>query len=302
MHVIFLNLRCQAVRRIHNAILGIYYCINSIRMSMISISVYISCSPSKALDKIREIFSAGPAFTIFLLYIFLNYSSKRFQDIVSHLMLSTSDNSRHTLSLNNNTAINIWKRFAKFCTIVSMLALLNSFVESMAYNNIKFNCTSTINFENPASFAWFGENLRCYNEQPFYLSILAVILFVWGKLLIFVWTFSDILSIVFCQAMSCTLLVFNDLIKQFYSKCSKNSSIIITDMNINDGWNEIRERYKQITNLLEKVTLFLFPLILSCYGINIYLVIDNVIFKDSFISKDFLKIQKYFSPFSNYVP
>ncbi len=268
-----LYLRIQIVHKIYSGVLGTYYFVNFIRMTIASTSIYLSGRSSKPLDKIREIFAVGPALIIFFLYIFLNYNSKKFGQLIFSLMrLSSSVSPRNALNLCNNTTFDIWKRFPKFCLIVLVLALLNSFSESIAYNSTKFNCTFPSSLANPDSFAWFGENWKCYNDQSIYKSLLAVILFICGKFLLFVWAFSDILAIVFCQAMKYMLLIYNVDIKQLHLQCSRSTNILI-----DDRWNQTRQRYQEIMCLFEKITIFLCPLILSCYGINLYLVIDNVI-------------------------
>ncbi len=67
------------------------------------------------------------------------------------------------------------------------------------------------------------------------------------------------------------LLVFKDDLEKTYLKERFPKWIDILTW-----WDQMREKYLSIVDLFERMTNFIYPLILSCYWINIYLVINNV--------------------------
>lgn len=236
-------------------------------------------SPStKQLGLIRDLMNIGPSITILFLYIYLTCRSKIFKELVQNLIsVSKCAIFSNVRKLEIHRKINAWKKFPLFCRIAVVLMLLISCLENMAYSFNSLDCNKIHNLNYSNIYFWHGKNLVCYQMQPVHQTILAIILFIGGKFVIFLWAFSDILSIVLCQAMKNVLLVFiKDLEKTYLQSRGGHEVPYITDANT--CWNQIRRKYFHIVDLFEKMTNFIYPLILSCYWINIYLVIDNVIF------------------------
>lgn len=216
----------------------------------------------------------GPSITILFLHIYLNYTSKTLEQLIYTLInLSKSVHLKNAQTLAANENSSIWKRFPSFCKVVVSVLLLISCLENIAYSFGSFNCNKINTTDYTDNFYWYGANFLCFRVQSVYRTILAIIMFLFGKLTLFLWAFSDILSIALCQALKYLLLAFKHDIEQMYLQGTYTNGI-----EKQSWWDQIRQKYFHIVDLFDQMTNFIYPLILSCYWINIYLVIENVYF------------------------
>lgn len=129
-----------------------------------------------------------------------------------------------------------------------------------------------------------------------------------------IWVIGDAIAIVLCQAMKNTLLILKDdiHIRRTFTLCPNERTAFASDekaklsqdpINVSANepdvngymqtspahlsipmpaksadvhWEQICNRYMYIMELFENMGKFVYPLILSCYFINIFFVIDNV--------------------------
>ncbi len=272
----YLLFRCQILHKAYCSTLGLYY-LGNLFKSITTIFKNASSQTPKQLGLIRVLMVHGLSITILFLYIYLTYSSTILEKIIQKLAsLSKPIHFKHYLKNATFEKLNIWKRFPCFSKVVLALLLIVTGLESIVFGFKSFDCNKLITFHYSNNDFWHGRNLLCFREQPVYTTILAMLLFLGVKLVLFLWTFSDILSIVLCQAMKNVLLVFNHDINQMYLESMSGNEFSCSTY-INKWWIQIRLRYFEIVDLFERMTNFIYPLILSCYWINIYLVIDSVV-------------------------
>lgn len=233
----------------------------------------MSNSSASPFDSIRNVMGIGPPITILFLYIFLNYNSNALDEFIQTMIYL----SKPLIVTNGQLCATgktpgVWKQFPKFCKLTLAVLLPITCSESLAYTISTFDCNELNTPGYGDNFVWHGKNMKCFNSQPIYKTVLAIVLYLFGKCLLFVWALADILSIVLCTAMKNMLLVLNNDLEQIYLQ--KNYGNIVP--NLLNYWTPIRLRYIHIVKLFDRMTNFIYPLILSCYWINVYLLIDNV--------------------------
>ncbi len=222
-------------------------------------------SSTKQLGLIRDLMKNGPSVTILFLYIYLNYNSKILEEIIQKIIIhAKSARLKNTQTLATDSKPSIWKPFPSFCKLILVLSLLISCLENFAYSyrSIDCNTIATHNYSN--NVYWHGRNMACFREQPVYRTLLAIVLFLFGRYTLLLWAFADILSIVLCHAMKNLFLGFNDDLEQMFMR-----NRLLMRIDIPTWWNQIREKYFRFVELFERMTKFIYPLILSCYWINI---------------------------------
>lgn len=114
---------------------------------------------------------------------------------------------------------------------------------------------------------------------PFnYHPALPTLLWIQSKVCICVWIFGNLLVIVLCRGLTKTLQVFHENLKNRLNFNVKN--FVGSDGDLIEFCkfeaDDLRDRYLDLRKLMNSAGRFLGPLILTCYGMNIYYIIIKV--------------------------
>lgn len=181
-----------------------------------------------------------------------------------------------------------------------------SFLQFADYNKL---LETQVTYEN---YPWKGGSWEPWLPANQYKVILALCSYIAEKMGFIIWVIGDAIAIVLCQAMKNTLLILKDDIRRTFTQCpnertafafdekaklsqdpinvfankpdvngymhtsTAHLSIPMPAKSADVHWEQIRNRYMYIMELFENMGKFVYPLILSCYFINIFFVIDNV--------------------------
>lgn len=255
-------------------------------------------SNSTTYQKLHELILPAYSFTIFVIYAYFLVCSQNLRSLIEKLVfiskqqLCVSDSilkshyscdpeqgiNSHKFNCNNSS------KYPRFCLITLILMMVYGIIENVAYD-VQNLLGADAKLANSTLQRYYLQSF--YHWTPFfahksYITLTSVILL---KLGTYAWIFGDILVIVLCRAVTERLRILNEetvLVLQSYSSLvastSKQSLIkrrLIACYVI--SWDEIRRQYMTIQNLVGEMGKFVSPLMLSCYGINIYLIIINVL-------------------------
>lgn len=155
----------------------------------------------------------------------------------------------------------------------------------MSLPNIKLTILSIlprINFiyKSAETFLRFTFITRFKAFEPFlpsYNPVLAAVFFLFSKYALLVWIYGNILVIALCKALIEALKIFHLYVQHALQDnwdISTNMDQAKVKGESND--DELRKRFVEMWKLTENVGKFLSPLILSCYGMNVYFIITKV--------------------------
>ncbi|CAL8072262.1 unnamed protein product [Orchesella dallaii] len=234
------GLRCSKFERLHSGSLILFFLINFIFQSMANLKRFESHETTS--PKLQELVLPGYSFTLFFMFAYISFNTRKLQALIKKL----SDISREfsATQIQRSTSVSTYPRF---CLILLMVILIYGILENLAYD-----------------------------IQAFSTVLLKV-----GT---YGWIFGDILTIVLCRVLSERLQDIRNEIQTLID-CVPDELISITEVIPNQGnktkrlsvpWNDIRRQYLALSDLVREVGKFISPLILSCYGINVYLITINV--------------------------
>lgn len=219
--------------------------------------------------------------------------------IVSLSKLESPTHNSKTRYLNTtNRPTSILSSYTVFCRATLIFILSYGIAENVLNDLQKINEVNkegsrrNYSANNETVFqGYFWKAFTHLNSFISYNIYLAVLLLAIVKCGTYGWIFGDILVIVLCRALSEKLERLNDQIveaseeilfpivftpivnpKRKGSMLSSNAVWVQTEAR----FEKIRKKFLELSDLVLKMQSFISPLILSCYGINMYLIIIHV--------------------------
>lgn len=116
---------------------------------------------------------------------------------------------------------------------------------------------------------------------PFeYQPITTVLMWIHSKYSYFVWIYGNVLVITTCRSLVETFNCFHDFLKYILYD-TKNKMANETKGHL------LGDCYIEMCQLIDSASKYIGPLVISCYGMNIYCIIIKVIFVCSIYLKSF---------------
>lgn len=178
--------------------------------------------------------------------------------------------------LTSNT---LFTSYIRFCWIATFSIIMLALVENEAFD---YHCINVNKIILNSSSSHFDQILTLYEGRQqfgapnFPISVpwkhITTLGFILGsKATLIRWYLGDIYAILMCRLMTLTLKSYKyevkEAIEAINQKQCETPKIIL---------EVIRTKYLQISVLLEEMSKFISPLVLSCLWINLYLLVTNV--------------------------
>lgn len=242
-------------------------------------------------QKLYEMTLPVYAFTLFFIYSYFFYSAKKFRILIQKI-LETSKQPSLTRCLSNDDPnpgrcedIHKKSTYPRFCIITIVVIMTYGIIEN-ATHDIQNLGKADIKQANSTLQRYYIQLL--YHWAPYltrnsFLTLVYVFLIKCGT---YAWIFGDIIVIILCRAVAERLRFLNEEIKESVESIPTVTTTGSHEQSLghseNTGlkriisWDDVRYQYMLLTDLVKDMGKFISPLILSCYGINIYLIIIHV--------------------------
>ncbi len=153
-------------------------------------------------------------------------------------------------------------------------------IHSAAYQKQNNSTLTTFQYYFSRDFAHWKPYISTAENVNTFLAVLLIVLVKCGT---YAWIYGDILVIILCRALTDKLKWLNKEIEGTIEEIQTSPPIFTRDrgkmraqMGFNAIWENVRKQYLDLMDLILELQKFISPLILSCYGINMYLIIINV--------------------------
>lgn len=180
--------------------------------------------------------------------------------------------------------------YSKFC-LISLIFILSygalenglhdlQVIHSAAYQKKNGSILPPFQYFFSRDFAHWKSYISTSENVNIYLAIFLIVVVKSGN---YAWIYGDILVIILCRALTDKLKWLNREIEGTIEEIQVSPPIFTRDkgkIRAQSGfpavWENVRKQYLDLMDLILELQKFISPLILSCYGINMYLIIINV--------------------------
>ncbi|CAL8097783.1 unnamed protein product [Orchesella dallaii] len=215
--------KLSSIARLYSGILAVFFLVHAIffiRYTLIgSPTSKSSSTSSKIADKLTGITMPSYSLTVFIVYTYLSFSSKKLRNIIQSFVASNSK---------------VSPKFPRFCWLISGVALALGIGENIMYDFQLVKMGST-------SHSFFLEN---YYKQVFYHwaaiipynPVLTVVLIILVKCGTWGWVYADVIAMVLARSVTERFRLLNEHIME------KISSAITSNESVN-RWDDVRDEY-----------------------------------------------------------
>lgn len=171
-------------------------------------------------------------------------------------------------------------RFVKFSRVSLVIIITLALLENTLFD---FGCicgsateigTCSKDFYNKYVDLWWSRYgiWKKYIPNQYHLhEILAILKSIKGKLSLLVWNMGDVFAITLCRLIVVSVNAYKrDISLLFIHHQNLSHNLCVKQ------WEMMREKFYKMTNLFDKMVKFIYPLMISCYWVNISLVILKV--------------------------
>ncbi|CAL8072260.1 unnamed protein product [Orchesella dallaii] len=255
------------VPTVYSGCLVVFFFINAIlliRAHFLSFKSKVTTS-----EKLGEISLPGYACTMFFVYAYLLFGTKRFRNVVQNF-----------LEANQRTqfATQFPPRFPRFCWAACVIVLLMGVTENVMFDvqNLK---KADKRKANSTLELYYVHNFYHWSDLIPYHPILTLIYVIIVKFGTWGWVYGDVIAIVLTRAITEKFRTMNEEISELMSPTALAIKTKIAEGRILTlTWDAVRDEFVMLTDLVSQIQNFISPLILACYGVNMYIIMINLFY------------------------
>ncbi|CAL8145506.1 unnamed protein product [Orchesella dallaii] len=258
--------RTVTVASVITGSLSVFYFFNAILLTR---TTFLGNHEKRSLaDKLWDFQFPGYNFSMFFVYAYLLFATRRFRTIAQNFMSSPSK-------------IQLPKRFRRFCWIVTIIWLILALVENVfcdilvlqkASSEMRKSNTSVLEFYYRTNYAHW-KSLIQYHPT---ITLFNVVLLKCGT---FGWLHCDVLVVVLTRAVVEKFRCLNSAMEIIITNRFRKNSLLETmepTTAVELKWVVIHDEFLLLRKLTQEVQRLIAPLIMACYGINIYIIVISL--------------------------